>query len=451
MDQHLSKLEQIIKDSGELLEGNCMYLHNSMDTHPDLLPKQRNLQRAAIDGAAAEFGLNKILEIGFNAGHSALLFLTGAADSIVDVFDLGEHAYTRKCFEYLQSQFPGRLHLPMGWGDSQVLLPQYVVKIMGTPEATYRLVHIDGSHDVEDVRNDILYSRFLLRNCGGPELIIDDVWIPSLAVLYQELQDRNIIKVSKSEWEPTPMYQHALCGFIIPKIAILSLHVGERFREVTKYSLLSKIQYCMQHGYDLIIDESVVDHTRPYAWSKVELIQNYIGTYDHVAWIDADTLIMNPEKKLEEFIDQYQGTNDILLGYDRERFNTGVMFIKNTDWSIRFFSDVYEQDQFIDNGYWEQAAIIHLFDQNWMNAKHHITATWHTAFNSYYYNYEWGHFIIHFPGCRPLDALNLAMYKYCPVKKFDEAEETFQRRKYWIQYESKEYENLKISSGFTVM
>jgi hypothetical protein len=446
LQHHLTKLEDIIRESGELLEGNCMYLHNSIDTHPGLLPKQRNLQRIVSNK-------NKILEIGFNAGHSALLFLTSSEHSVIDVFDLGTHTYTKPCFEYLQSHFPNRLHLPMGWGDSQTLLPQYVVNIMGTSSANYDLVHIDGSRDTVHIRNDIMYSRRIVRKYEECEIIINDTWIPQIAQLYQQLINNNIVQSIDTDWEYTPLYKHSLASFKTSDIAVLSLHIGEEFRKATKYSLLSKIQYCNRHGYDLIIREDCYDTTRPPAWSKVKLIQKYLDSekYKYIVWIDADTLIMNPEIRLEGFIEQFMGNNDMLLGYDRDRFNTGVWFIRVSEWSRQFLQDVYEQEQFIHNGYWEQAAVIDLFEKNWLNAKNHITAVWHTAFNSYYYNYEWGHFLIHFPGCRPLAALELAFYNYCPVRKFEDTDESYNRRMHWIQYESREYENKKIQSGFTLM
>jgi hypothetical protein len=279
-------------------------------------------------------------------------------------------------------------------------------------------------------------------------MIINDTWIPEIAQLYQELIHNNIlINNDTFSWEPTPLYAHSLASIGTPDIAVVSLHIGEEFREATKYSLLSKIQYCNKHHYDLVVDEDCYDTSRPPAWSKVKLIQRALDIYSTIVWIDADTLIMNPDIRLENFIDNLMGTNDMLLGYDRDRFNTGVWFIRSTNWSMQFLKDVYDQEQFINSGYWEQAAVIDLFDKNWLNAKEHITAVWHTVFNSYYYNYEWGHFLIHFPGCRPLASLELAFYNYCPVRKFEETEESYNRRMNWIQYESREYENRKIQSG----
>ena len=40
---HFDKILEIVKKSGESLEGNCFYLHNRFETDDDLLHKQINL------------------------------------------------------------------------------------------------------------------------------------------------------------------------------------------------------------------------------------------------------------------------------------------------------------------------------------------------------------------------------------------------------------------------
>ncbi|CAK0770476.1 hypothetical protein CCP3SC1AL1_500014 [Gammaproteobacteria bacterium] len=63
---HLEKIKEIATRNNELLEGNCFYMHNTWRQVPLLMYKQLNLFSLAR-------GRRRILEIGFNAGHSCLV------------------------------------------------------------------------------------------------------------------------------------------------------------------------------------------------------------------------------------------------------------------------------------------------------------------------------------------------------------------------------------------
>ena len=72
---HLKKLHAICKEIGEQVEGNCFTEHLNVDNHiNELIYKQLN-----------HFSLGQnaynIMEIGFNAGHSSLLYLLSNPNS----------------------------------------------------------------------------------------------------------------------------------------------------------------------------------------------------------------------------------------------------------------------------------------------------------------------------------------------------------------------------------
>ena len=96
------------------------------------------------------------MEIGFNAGHSCLLYLMSNPTSKIQVFDLGEHIYTRACFEYLSTQFPNRMAIE--YGDSRKTIPAYISE---NTDKVFDMIHIDGGHDQSVVRADILNSIIL--------------------------------------------------------------------------------------------------------------------------------------------------------------------------------------------------------------------------------------------------------------------------------------------------
>jgi predicted O-methyltransferase YrrM len=160
---HINSLDAIVKAIGETLEGNCMYFHQSdFQTSPAFLNKQLNLVTLAKQSS-------RILEIGFNAGHSALLLLmTAPPNTVFRFFDIAEHSYVKPCYEYLKSAFPER-DMELIVGDSKVTLPAWFQE---HPEP-FDLIHVDGGHDYECVKADV-HSAFLLSK-KGTILLMDDM------------------------------------------------------------------------------------------------------------------------------------------------------------------------------------------------------------------------------------------------------------------------------------
>jgi hypothetical protein len=147
----------IIKTRGEGLEGNIFMYHLTTDYTNDFFDKQVNLI------LAAKKQISVALEIGFNAGFSALLMLL-ANDSIkITCVDICDHSYTKPCFKKLKEMFNDRIDLIPG--DSTIVLPTLI-------NNKYDLIHIDGCHIVGIAESDIQNS---LKMCkSGTILIMDD-------------------------------------------------------------------------------------------------------------------------------------------------------------------------------------------------------------------------------------------------------------------------------------
>ncbi len=97
----------------------------------------------------------RVMEIGFNAGHSAELFLSHNPSLTLTSFDLGSHEYVRVAKEYIDTTFPGRHTLILG--DSTIKVPQYIRE---NPSTTFDIIFIDGGHDLPIARSD-------LENCAS--------------------------------------------------------------------------------------------------------------------------------------------------------------------------------------------------------------------------------------------------------------------------------------------
>jgi hypothetical protein len=161
IDKHVAKIKEIVEASGELCEGNVFWSH--YDPDPQEMKKFLGKRINLFDYSQKS---QSIMEIGFNAGHSSLLFLLSNPTSTLQIFDLCVHRYTRPCFEYLSSQFPNRMKIE--FGDSRRTLPLYIAENIGK---VFDMIHIDGGHDEHVVRSDILNT---LQLCDSKTVIISD-------------------------------------------------------------------------------------------------------------------------------------------------------------------------------------------------------------------------------------------------------------------------------------
>jgi len=218
------------------------------------------------------------------------------------------------------------------------------------------------------------------------------------------------------------------------KIAICSLSIGEEYKIYTKYSRLNKIYYCEKHGYDFIEDDTVYDSAKTIPWSKINLILKYIDNYDYICWIDADMLIMNKEITIESLIKKYN--KDIICGSDHIMINTGVLIVKNNEFSKQFLKQVYENREYEPEsnpkyGNHEQGSFIYLFDNNVLNSQEHIVSTPPHEMNSYWYYYFNGHFIFHFAAVRGYH-LMYEMNRFVPERMDEDTDESYEQRMKWL-------------------
>jgi hypothetical protein len=150
--ENLETLNKIINDIGEPLEGNIFYEH--LDPHRSSLIEKFFPKRAAL--AMFAMAHDNIVEIGFNSGFSALLMLTANPNLKLTSVDICEHKYTKPCFEYISSVFPGRITLVEG--DSTKVLADV---LKADKDLTGYI--IDGGHGLEtaeqDLRNVLLHAN----------------------------------------------------------------------------------------------------------------------------------------------------------------------------------------------------------------------------------------------------------------------------------------------------
>ena len=223
-------------------------------------------------------------------------------------------------------------------------------------------------------------------------------------------------------------------------IGILTFYIGEKFINDTKYGRRVLVDYCKRHNYDFIDDSSISkDHDREVQWSKILMIQKYLkdeNCYDYLVWIDADIFIMNSDITIESIIIRLMNNKHIMYSKDFGGWvNNGVIFIKNTKEALDYFIESWNHVTQICR---EQGAMDYLWRINWNNCKSIIEITQdQREYNPVWFEYEYGQFIIHFPGCgepnRNPNSLKLMMDMFCPVKMDEESEEVYIKRIRWLK------------------
>lgn len=235
------------------------------------------------------------------------------------------------------------------------------------------------------------------------------------------------------------------------KICVLSLYHGGKFKKDTKYGRQTIVDYCKKHNYDFIEDDSLVkEHDREIQWTKILLIQKYLQFkidekdtyYDYLVWLDADIIILNPEKTIENFIERLMCRKDIMYSKDPYGWiNNGVIFIKNTTQVLDFFRESWNHTNEVCR---EQGAMDILYRMNWNNCRHYIQVTDDPKeYNPVWFMYEYGIFLMHFPGSgEPSRSSNsllkmLDMFSPLKLKGDDEhildTEDSYQERLKWLR------------------
>lgn len=106
----------------------------------------------------------RIMEIGFNAGHSAECFLKWNPNVHVVSFDIGRHNYVQKGKEYIDAIYPGRHTLIIG--DSTKTVLEY------KPDVPFDVIFIDGGHDYPIAQADLENCKRLAH--ANTFVVMDD-------------------------------------------------------------------------------------------------------------------------------------------------------------------------------------------------------------------------------------------------------------------------------------
>lgn len=187
----INTLNDKVIASGVKMEGNLFYLHHhelrrTRDFYAPFAPKRKQI----VDVVK---GKKHILEIGFNAGHSAALILTSNDEVRYSAIDICYHKYTKPCAASLFEKFGDRFAFYEG--DSAHAYPYHFRSFLDCD-----LVHIDGGHSLEMFRIDTLNAIFMPRDKSiERHLLIDDVDLVEVRDELKRFVDEGYLEIEQRE------------------------------------------------------------------------------------------------------------------------------------------------------------------------------------------------------------------------------------------------------------
>eukprot|EP00523_Entomoneis_sp_CCMP467_P008274 CAMPEP_0168722934 /NCGR_PEP_ID=MMETSP0724-20121128/2854_1 /TAXON_ID=265536 /ORGANISM="Amphiprora sp., Strain CCMP467" /LENGTH=376 /DNA_ID=CAMNT_0008769623 /DNA_START=119 /DNA_END=1245 /DNA_ORIENTATION=+ len=121
------------------------------------------------------------------------------------------------------------------------------------------------------------------------------------------------------------------------------------FDGILELTWQNKMDYARKHGYQMFDGSELIDTSRPPAWSKILAVAHLMNQddCDWVMWADADTVFMNSDQKIENFLPA-DPTKHLLVGSDNGGgYNSGVFLLRKSEWSRQFLSDWWDMRSFV--------------------------------------------------------------------------------------------------------
>lgn len=161
---------------------------------------ESDMETRALRRAANYVGVKHICEIGFNAGHSAIIFLASNPMATLTSFDLGSLTWSKAMVQHVKGLFPGRFTYIQG--NSFNTVPAYGQRLQAHQEKHCDLFFVDGDHSYEAAKKDFHHALQVLSDVGY--LMADDhtYHFPGVIKAWNELLSSS--KIEEHHCEDTP-------------------------------------------------------------------------------------------------------------------------------------------------------------------------------------------------------------------------------------------------------
>lgn len=132
--------------------------------HSQEIPEQVEILKAIVKNN----NVKSVMEIGFNAGHSAEVILESNPNITLTSFDLGMHPYVQVGKNYIDNKYPFKHRLILG--DSTHTVPLFINE---NPNVKFDVIFIDGGHMYNIAKCDFMNCIQLAHK--DTIVIVDDI------------------------------------------------------------------------------------------------------------------------------------------------------------------------------------------------------------------------------------------------------------------------------------
>jgi hypothetical protein len=123
--------------------------------------------------------------------------------------------------------------------------------------------------------------------------------------------------------------------------------------------------YADLHRADFLALRNVRLQTkRPPSWDKIVLLREAVHSYEHILWLDADTLIVDPSRDAREELakgEELVRLTTHVVQYRRNAWrhepNAGVLLLRGGEETRGLLETIWEMERYAEHKWWEQAAI----------------------------------------------------------------------------------------------